>query len=80
MYWLQILEEALQRGEIVYITDGTYTTKVIDYEFEPFRIHLKTANNQVLTLDSADFFKGIGLARDKQDNTWYIAPDWWIKL
>lgn len=80
MYWLQILEEALQRGETVYITDGTYTTKVIDYESEPFRIHLKVANNQVLTLDSADFFKGIGLARAEQDNAWYIAPAWWHEL
>ncbi|MBO5969915.1 MAG: hypothetical protein J6S14_15615 [Clostridia bacterium] len=77
MFWLQKLEDALRYNETVYITDGTYTTKVIDYESAPYEIHLKTENGKILTLDSADFFRGICLVWSETDKAWYIAPDWW---
>lgn len=80
MYDIDLLEDALYCGDTVYITDGTYTTRVVGCEAYYGIIDLFLANGKFLTLHEIDFYKRISVEWYEEDRAWIIAPDWWHSI
>ena len=80
MYDIELLEDALFHGDTVYITDGTYTTRVIQCEADYDAIDLFLSNGKMLTLYDTDFYEGLFVEWYEEDRAWIIAPDWWHNI
>lgn len=80
MYDIELLETVLCRGDDVFITDGTYTTRVVGCEAYYDIIDLFLANGKFMTLYEIDFYIRISVEWYEEDRAWIIAPDWWHSI
>lgn len=67
-------------GETVYITDGTYTARVLFCEAESDRADLLLPDGDWYTIYAEDFYNGVSVHWYEEDDAWIIAPDWWHEI